>query len=308
MTEFPKLLESIDDLTSQQIHSLISLAFHLKSSPSLGPPERNGSVLAAFFENSTRTKYSFLKAAWQLGLQGSDFPVEKSSLAKGESFGETLKALYHQGHGALVVRTPDENFFRPFRESPPLPLINAGNGMAEHPTQALVDLMTFQELMSSPQEKTFCLVGDIKHSRVAHSLTKLWAKMGIPFMTAGPRDWRDDSLDVPHALDIHEAIEGSDALYLLRIQLERHSGPPMNSEALAQYIQDFGVTASKLAAHKKCPLIFHPGPVQKGVELDGEAMNSQAYRGYDQVRNSTWLRASLLAHMIPEVRHGPWPL
>lgn len=305
MSNFPKVLESIDNLSLDQIKQLISLSFQLKNQKTSTRPSpfRNCSITTIFFENSTRTKYSFIQAGWKLGMNAIDFPVELSSLAKGEDFKENLETLRYQGFSHVIIRTSEPDFFCQFREDSPLVLINGGNGMVEHPTQALLDLFTFAVDFNATADleqlkgKKICFVGDTLHSRVYHSHLKLLTQLGFEISTSGPEEWSEGL--VRHYNNFDDAIKGNDILYMLRVQKERHQGKT-DLNQLENYTDSFGLTKKRIERVNPTAKVYHPGPVNIGVELSQDIIESNYYYGYQQVECSIHMRAAILATAIIE--------
>jgi len=313
MNRFPAILAEINDLTKEQISWLIYSAKRLKlGMVPIGKHQISDGhqpiIATSFLENSTRTKHSFAIAVQRLGAMYLDFNADASSLKKGESLEETLLTLKHQGVDLCVIRTSVSHQFDEFRKDPPLKIINGGDGINQHPTQALLDLMTFMEdgLMKGPT--TMAIIGDCIHSRVGHSLMELMPQFGVKIILAGPKECLPAQLPstVDHkmvslATDTEEAFVKSDFIYLLRIQKERHSGAASYYE---NYLQRYGVSLERLQqllkknAIKQIPNIYHPGPANVGVELDHALLKSPHYRGYAQVENSIYLRMAILKAML----------
>lgn len=312
MSHFPKVLESIDNLSLEQIKKLISLSFQLKNTKTdkSRSPFADCALTTIFFENSTRTKYSFIQAAWKLGMNAIDFPVELSSLAKGEDFKENLETLRYQGFSHVVIRTSDPDFFCQFRKQSPMVLINGGNGMVEHPTQALLDLFTFMVNFGANSDdltllkgKKICFVGDTLHSRVFHSHLKLLQRLGLEVSTCGPQEWSENL--VHHYSDFNQAIAENDILYMLRVQKERHQGKT-DLNQMDDYVCSFGLNRQRLEKYNAAAKVYHPGPVNIGIELSEDLMQSDAYFGHQQVNCSTFMRAAILAYTImdnPNTHH-----
>jgi aspartate carbamoyltransferase catalytic subunit len=301
MTSFPSLLESIDDLAFRQIEVLISRSNVFKSNPTLSIFNSNPKpIIATFFlENSTRTKHSFSVAINKLGGYSLDFDAETSSLKKGESLEETFLTLFHQGINLCVFRSSVTKQLSEFREHLPIKLINGGDGVNEHPTQALLDLMTLFELAPNLAGKTICIVGDVVHSRVAHSLIKLLPQFGMNIILCGPREYIGKQSDSPRmqtSQNLNESISKSDFLYLLRIQKERHESTESDSQD--DYVKQFGVSLALLKKLNKLVPVLHPGPANIGVEIDSELIKSSLYRGYQQVENSIPMRMAIIEAML----------
>ena len=194
MKAFPSIVEQVKDLDKQQLSYLLDRARELKHqyfnplSLSSNPSQiHNNTLMTFFFENSTRTKLSFLQAAQNLGLRALDFNAQASSLKKGENLEETLETIKHLGVDLLVYRTGVNKEFHQFKDNPPLPLINGGDGSHQHPTQALGDLLTLAFNCDNLAGKKLAVIGDSTHSRVCHSLIDLLPQFGVELILAGPK-------------------------------------------------------------------------------------------------------------------------
>ncbi len=304
MNSFPSLLESIDDLSKIQIEELLTLSTHfLHNKPTPGPPNYLQPVIAtSFLENSTRTKHSFAIAIQRLGSIYIDFNAETSSLKKGESLEETFLTLYNQGVDLCIFRSSVSNQLAKFKKSPPIKIINGGDGTNEHPTQALLDLFTLLEFSKELHGKTIAIFGDIIHSRVTHSLLKLLPHFGLKIILCGPKYFMPEfstiSKDIKVTQNRDEAIMASDFLYLLRIQQERHSENQFQNTHSNDYHHDYGIKLSHLKHLNKLIPIFHPGPANIGIELDHELIKSSLYQGYNQVKNSVPVRMAIIKSML----------
>ncbi|MDH5580667.1 MAG: aspartate carbamoyltransferase catalytic subunit [Bdellovibrionales bacterium] len=302
MQSFPKVLECISDLSKDQIEKLIHSANRLKSgyvpvgSRNLGR-KFTPIVATSFLENSTRTKHSFAIAIKKLGAMYIDFNADTSSLKKGENLEETLLTLHYQGVDLCIIRTSVSGELNQFKKDPPIAIINGGDGINEHPTQALLDLFTMFEEGIDINGKTMAIIGDCKHSRVGHSLTSLIPMFGGKIIFCGPKECLPE--DIPAnceaTTNVDEAILKSDVLYTLRIQKERHS---QKAAYYDNYEEEFGVNLKRLQRLDKKIPVFHPGPVNIGVELDYETIKSDLYLGYKQVTNSVFMRMAILKAML----------
>jgi aspartate carbamoyltransferase catalytic subunit len=257
-------------------------------------------VATSFLENSTRTKHSFTTAIHRLGCHYIDFNAETSSLKKGENLEETLLTLWCQGIELCIIRSSETGLLQPFKNSPPIKIVNGGDGIGEHPTQALLDLMTMKELGMDLAGKTVSIIGDLVHSRVGHSLIELLSMFDMSVILCGPSEYLPAQEEYPNLLittDLKEAVLKSDILYTLRIQRERHGNSDDASGAL-DYHEQYGLNLAKLKSWNKMIPIFHPGPVNIGVELADEILKSELYKGYEQVVNSTYMRMAILLAML----------
>lgn len=304
MTSFPSILESIDDLTLPQIDLLLSRSKHFKNGSHFVPFEIGPRPIIAtsFLENSTRTKHSFAVAIHRIGGHYIDFNAESSSLKKGESLEETFLTLHAQGVDLCVLRTSVSHQLSEFKNRPPIKIINGGDGINEHPTQGLLDLMTLLEIFSDLNGKTISIMGDLIHSRVGHSLIKLLPQFGANIILFGPKHFLPElsnfkNLSKNVTIETHRetAIKKSDALYLLRIQKERHGE---HVAEMTNYLDHFGVSYQLLQDLKKEIPVLHPGPANIGVEINLPLVKSPLYQGYLQVKNSVPMRMAILEAML----------
>jgi aspartate carbamoyltransferase catalytic subunit len=302
MNSFPSLLESIGDLNKIQIDGLLSLStkFKHRESESQLFTYKRPIIATSFLENSTRTKHSFAIAIQKIGAMYIDFNAETSSLKKGESLEETFLTLFHQGVNICIFRSNISHQLSQFRESLPIKIINGGDGINEHPTQALLDLFTLLEITPDLSGKTLSLFGDNIHSRVGHSLIKLLPLFGMNIILCGPASFLPDKKDLPpgvfHSTDRDETLKKSDFIYLLRIQKERHKESETTS--IDNYSEQFGVTLDLLKKMNKLIPVLHPGPANIGTEIDYELIKSSLYKGYQQVQNSVPMRMAIIQSML----------
>tara|TARA_R110000868_G_scaffold38661_6_gene135136 strand:- start:18306 stop:19193 length:888 start_codon:yes stop_codon:yes gene_type:complete len=255
-------------------------------------------IATSFLEHSTRTKHSFGLAIQKLGCMYVDFNAEKSSLQKGENIEETLLTLWHQGVDICVLRTSVSHQFKEFKSKPPIKLINGGDGINEHPTQALLDLYTLIDSGHELEGKTITIVGDSLHSRVTHSLIKLLHQYGVKIILCGPSSYlyTEDSR-VELSTNLEDALSQTDILYMLRIQKERHNSPEY-AEIYENYHHNFGITLERLKKlNKKIP-VLHPGPANIGVEIAADVLKSELFLGYQQVVNSVYVRMAIVMAML----------
>jgi aspartate carbamoyltransferase catalytic subunit len=306
MNNFPSVFEAISDLSKDQIEGLLILARKFKSRDhdKIQFSNKTPIVANSFLENSTRTKNSFAIAIKKLGCHYLDFNTETSSLNKGESLEETLLTLYAQGVDLCIIRTSVSHHFNDFKNNTPVKIINGGDGINQHPTQALLDLFTMQEIGIDLQGKTMAIIGDCIHSRVGHSLCELLPQFGCKIILCGPPKLVPNSSkwqDVEISNDLESTIKRSDLLYTLRIQKERHSG---TDDALIYdtyhdtYHDKYGINREKLRTWNKEVPVFHPGPANIGVEISNDIIKSFLYKGYDQVVNSVFMRMAIITAIL----------
>ena len=245
-----------------------------------------------FVEPSTRTKTSFAMAARRLGGEVIDFSPSASSLTKGESLKDTARTIESMGVTFTAIRhgaSGAPHFLSRLVESS---VINAGDGANEHPTQALLDLLTMKMRLGRVTGLKVALVGDIAHSRVARS--NLWAltKLGNEVTLVGPPTLVPRDLDASITSDFDRALPAQDVVMMLRLQLERMQSGLFPSAA--EYVRFFGLTRERLASLKKGAIIMHPGPMNRGLEISAEAADCGRSVVLHQVANGVLVRMAVL--------------
>jgi aspartate carbamoyltransferase catalytic subunit len=224
-------------------------------------------IINAFFENSTRTLLSFEIAANRLGAQTVVMQVEQSSIKKGETLEDTARTLNAMRPDALVIRHRKEGAPASIAAIMDCPVINAGDGIGEHPTQALLDAATIRQRFGRIAGLKVAICGDLRHSRVARSNVKLLRRLGVELRLAGPPSLMPD--DLPGGVgSIDEAVDGADVVMMLRVQRERMSEDL--GDAPGEYLARYGLTAERLGRASPGAAIMHPGPINRGVEIEGE--------------------------------------
>ena len=262
-------LISIDDLTDAQIATILDEGdrwFAFNRQPRRNDHRLDGlTILNAFFENSTRTLLSFEIAAQRLGAQMVTMQVEMSSIKKGETLEDTARTLNAMRPDALVIRHGTSGAPRNVAGIMDCPVINAGDGTGEHPTQALLDAATIRRHFGRVEGLRVAVCGDLAHSRVARSNGKLLSRLGADVRFAGPPPLLPPDFEGSGSID--EAVEGADVVMMLRIQRERLD-EDLN-DAPGEYLARYGLTAERLAKAAPDAVVMHPGPINRGVEIDG---------------------------------------
>jgi aspartate carbamoyltransferase catalytic subunit len=261
-------LLSIDSLSDAQIGTILDRAdFYLAANRSGGSSNALAGKLVfnLFYENSTRTLMSFSTAAHRLGGSVVTLPVEQSSVKKGETLEDTARTLNAMRPDVVVIRHRENGAPQRVAEIMDSPVINAGDGTDEHPTQALLDAATMRCRFGSFEGLTVAICGDIRHSRVAHSNALLLPWLGAKVRLGGPPLLMPDDLLAPHSVD--EAIEGADVVMMLRVQRERLEEEL--GDAPGEYLDRYGLTSERLAKAAPNAVVMHPGPMNRGVEIDG---------------------------------------
>lgn len=248
-----------------------------------------------FYEPSTRTKLSFEVAEKKLGYEVIDFQVDYSSVLKGESVYDTAKTVASIGAEAIVIRHPLDNTVQQLAEQLDIPVINAGDGAGEHPTQCLLDIYTMYKEFGDLKGLNILIVGDIVHSRVARSNAYALRTLGANVSFASKPEWQDQRLDFPYiALD--DAIETSDVVMLLRIQSERHDQPKQTEGN--EYLDKYGLTIEREKRMKKNAIIMHPAPVNRGVEIADQLVECERSRIFKQMEYGVYARMAVLDHLL----------
>ncbi len=257
---------------------------------------RDRFVANMFFENSTRTRFSFEIAEKRLGAEVLNFSAAVSSVQKGESIYDTVKTLEAMGIDAGIIRLKPSGILPELAAKISVPLINAGDGNNEHPTQALLDLYTMRKHFGYLQGLTVSIIGDIKHSRVARS--NLWAlrTLGANVQFCAPANMQAEELaDYAPYVTIDEALE-ADVVMMLRVQLERHeSGMIATAET---YREHYGLTEERAARLQPHALIMHPAPVNRGVEIDDAVVEHPQSRIFNQIANGVPVRMAVIERAL----------
>ena len=296
-----KDLLSLEELSKEEIELILKTAESFKEISTRDvkkvPALRGKTVANLFFEPSTRTRTSFEVAAKRLSADIINFSSAGSSTSKGESLTDTAKNIEAMNVDTIVMRHPSSGSAEYLARSIRAGVINAGDGIHEHPTQGLLDIFTMRERKKKIEGLKVCLVGDILHSRVARSniwgLTKLGAKVRV----GGPPTLipaKIEELGVEVFYDVDEAVKDQDVLNILRIQLERQKGAFFPS--IREYAAEYGISVERMKKAKKDVIIMHPGPINRGVELAAEVADGAQSVILEQVTNGVAVRMAVLFH------------
>jgi aspartate carbamoyltransferase catalytic subunit len=261
---------------------------------------RGKSVALAFFESSTRTRISFATAAARLGADTMALQAESSSLKKGESLVDTIRTLEAMRPDGFVIRHSSSGAAEFIAQRVDVPVLNAGDGMHEHPTQALLDALTIRDRKGKLEGWNVTILGDIVHSRVARSNIHLLSKFGARITLAGPPMWIPSEFEamapnVHRTPCIEEALEGADVVMVLRVQTERLHEPALSPE---EYILRYQLTCERLRLARPNALVLHPGPMIRGLEIDPAVADGPQSAVLEQVTNGLAVRMALLYHLI----------
>lgn len=292
-------LLDVDQLTREELERCLDLAVEMRERRARREPQdllRGEVVGLVFCEPSTRTRVSFQLAAEALGAQVVELPIDVSSVTKGESLLDTLRTLERTGVTTVVLRHSMSGAPYLAARSVAVRIVNAGDGLHAHPTQALLDALTLRDALGTLEGRRIAIVGDIAHSRVArsnlHSLTALGATVclaGPPAWVRGFEGW--PGVSVAHRIE--EALADADAVMTLRVQLERDAGGGVPS--LREYTTRWGLDTRRLEHARSNAPVLHPGPTNEGVEISSELATSERSLIGAQVVNGVAMRMAVLA-------------
>jgi aspartate carbamoyltransferase catalytic subunit len=295
-----KHLLGIKDLTQEDIQLILSTASQFKEvlqrPVKKVPTLRDVTIVNLFYENSTRTRISFELAEKRLSADVVNFTVSNSSAAKGETLLDTVNNILSMKVDMVVMRHSASGAPHYLAKHIDAAIINAGDGINEHPTQALLDAFSMQEKLGQLAGLKVAIIGDIMHSRVALSNIYLLKKMGAEVMVSGPPTliptYLQEAMDIKVEYNIDKALAWCDVANVLRIQLERQNQPLFSS--LREYNMAYGITKQRLDKLSKDIVIMHPGPINRGVEIDSDVADSAHSIILDQVENGVAVRMSCL--------------
>ncbi|NMB33897.1 MAG: aspartate carbamoyltransferase catalytic subunit [Clostridium sp.] len=294
-----KDLLGLKELTGEQIKHILNTAKTMKlilESKNKKTPHLQGkSIITLFYENSTRTRLSFELAAKYMSASAANISVSASSVAKGETLIDTGKTIDMMGADVIIIRHSMAGTPHLLARNVNASIINAGDGMNEHPTQALLDMFTVMEKKGSLEGLKVAIIGDIYHSRVVRSNIWGMTKMGAKVCVAGPSTLipRDmEKVGVKVFTTVQEALIDADVIVGLRIQKERQKSGLFPS--LREYYRFFGLDEKRLKLAKEDALVLHPGPVNRGVEMSTSVIDGDKSLINEQVTNGVAVRMALL--------------
>ena len=300
----PAGLLGIEDLSREEIEAILTRAKDFQPVQHEAfkrmDPLRGKMVVNLFFEPSTRTRTSFEIAAKRLGADTVSISAAGSSLSKGESLVDTLNTLAAMRPNAIVMRHGSSgapHFLARYLE---MPIINAGDGTHEHPTQALLDALTILDRKETLEGLRVAIIGDIVHSRVARSNVHLLSKFGVDIVLCGPAPLVPPELaeiapGVTLEYDLREAIKDADVIMMLRVQLERQHETNFPK---GEYFQFYGLGLEHIGLARPDVFVMHPGPINRGRELSSEIADSQRSVILNQVENGVAVRMAVLERIL----------
>ncbi|MBQ3413759.1 MAG: aspartate carbamoyltransferase catalytic subunit [Clostridia bacterium] len=257
----------------------------------------NGEKIIAnlFFEPSTRTHYSFETAELKLGCKTMNFEAETSSMKKGETLYDTVKTFESLGVNAVVIRHKEDEYYKQLANIK-IPILNGGDGTKDHPSQSLLDLYTIKEEFGHFEGLKVLIVGDIKHSRVAHSNIKVMERLGMKVYTSGPEEYKDDDLEF---VNFDEYLPKVDVVMLLRIQLERHEKDTIVNKE--EYNSKYGLNKNNINKMKGNAIIMHPAPFNRNVEITDEIVECDKSRIFKQIENGVFVRMAMIEKSLENI-------
>lgn len=285
-----KGLLTLKDLSINSIMDIISYSLEIKNGLSISYSGKRFATL--FFENSTRTHYSFIMALKKLEIDVIDCNVSVSSVQKGESLYDTIKTFEAIGVDGVVVRHSQDEYFHQL-EGINIPVFNGGDGKSNHPTQSLLDLMTIYEEYGKFEGLKCCIIGDISHSRVAHTNIEVMERLGMEVYISGPEEYNDGSAKF---LDLDTALKTMDVIMLLRVQFERHS--EKMSITKEEYHSKYGLTKERVISMKENAIILHPAPFNRGIEIADEVVECNKSRIFKQMTNGVYVRMAVISKVL----------
>ena len=299
-----KNLQSIKDLTVQDIENIINTAKLFKNNnkeQNKSIPILSGrTIINLFFEPSTRTLISFEIAAKRLGADIINMNIEGSSLRKGETLSDTADTLNSMNPDLVIIRHSISGAINEISSRLKCPIISAGEGSIEHPTQALLDAFTIQDKGKNFKDIVVSICGDIEHSRVARSNYYLLKKMGAKIRFVAPEYFMPKNIqdfDVEYFDNLEKGIDASDVVMMLRIQKERIDNTELPS--VDDYYQSFGLTYEKLKKAKNNVIVMHPGPINRNIEIESSLADDLSKSVInEQVENGVSIRMACLAMMV----------
>lgn len=301
-----KHLLGLKDVSGPEIQEILDEAFRMKREvlqrSKKGSCLSGKSVITLFYENSTRTRLSFELASKYLGATAANIAASGSSVAKGETLIDTAKTIDQMAADVIIIRHSASGAPHLVAQYTRASVVNAGDGMHEHPTQALLDLMTIQEKKGGIKGLRVAIVGDVKHSRVARSNIYGLHKLGADVVLGGPSTLMPaeiEAMGVPVCYNVDRAVQGADVVMGLRIQLERQKKGLFPT--VREYHRFFGVDERRLALAAPDAIVMHPGPVNRGVELSADVIDGPQSVICEQVTNGVCVRMAVL-HLLTSGR------
>lgn len=288
-----KNLFDLSSLSVEEINAILDRARQFANGEKSDAAK--GKVVASlFFEPSTRTQNSYSMAVMRLGGQVITFNSEVSSMKKGETFYDTVKVFEALGCDAAIIRHSENEYYKQLTNIK-MPILSGGDGTGNHPTQSLLDLLTIKQEFGKFEGLKVCIVGDIVHSRVAHTNIEVMQRLGMEVYTSGPDEFKEEGFNY---IDFDKAVKEMDVIMLLRIQHERLSGEMIMTKE--DYNKQFGLNMDRVNAMKPGAIIMHPAPFNRGVEIDDDCVECEKSRIFKQMSNGVFVRMAVVERALKD--------
>ncbi len=288
-----KNLFDLSSLSVEEINAILDRARQFANGEKSDAAK--GKVVASlFFEPSTRTQNSYSMAVMRLGGQVITFNSEVSSMKKGETFYDTVKVFEALGCDAAIIRHSENEYYKQLTNIK-MPILSGGDGTGNHPTQSLLDLLTIKQEFGKFEGLKVCIVGDIVHSRVAHTDIEVMQRLGMEVYTSGPDEFKEEGFNY---IDFDKAVKEMDVIMLLRIQHERLSGEMIMTKE--DYNKQFGLNMDRVNAMKPGAIIMHPAPFNRGVEIDDDCVECAKSRIFKQMANGVFVRMAVVERALKD--------
>ena len=285
---------NLNDFTTKKINEILDRAQAFRDGKKV---DYHGKKVVAnlFFEPSTRTHDSFDKAAYNLGCRTQNFEAGDSSIKKGETLYDTVKTFEMFGVDAVVIRHKENEYYNQLVGKLNIPILNAGDGTGNHPSQSLLDLLTIRQEFGKFEGLKIVIVGDIKYSRVAHTNIEIMKKLGMEVYISGPEEYREEGYNY---VELDDVIEKVDIVMLLRVQHERHENKMQIKEE--EYNKKYGLNKNRVNKMKEKAIIMHPAPFNRNVEITDDIVECSKSRIFKQVQNGVFVRMALINMVLGE--------
>ncbi|WP_129044863.1 aspartate carbamoyltransferase catalytic subunit [Companilactobacillus metriopterae] len=290
---------SMSDLSNEEVYQLIKSAMSYKSGQktSIG---KDKFAVNLFFENSTRTKSSFQVAEMNVGMKEINFEASTSSISKGESLYDTVKTLESIGASVAVIRHSKDRYYDELiNDDMNIHIINGGDGTGQHPSQSLLDLMTIYEKFGKFEGLKVGIIGDLRHSRVAHSNAEILTRLGSEVSFGGIDEWYSDEFaEIGDHKDVDQLCREMDVIMLLRVQHERLTSNENKKFKKEEYAQEYGINTRRVELMKDEAIIMHPAPVNRDVEIASDVVECDKSVIFQQMTNGVYMRMAMIEAVL----------
>ncbi|WP_300560750.1 aspartate carbamoyltransferase catalytic subunit [Companilactobacillus sp.] len=294
-----KNILSMSQFSNQEVYDLIDRAIEFKE----GKTSNVGMdkyAMNLFFENSTRTKSSFQVAEMNLGMREIAFEAGSSSTTKGETLYDTVKTIESIGASVAVIRHSQDEFYNQLlNRNINIPIINAGDGTGQHPSQSLLDMMTIFEHFGQFEGLKIGIIGDLTHSRVAHSNAEILTRLGAEVSFGGLDSWyTNEFAEIGPHMSVDDLCSEMDVVMLLRVQHERLSADENKNFSKEDYFQQYGLDMRRVDMMKEDAMIMHPAPVNRGVEIADDVVECDKSYIFKQMQNGVFMRMAMIEAVL----------